>query len=361
MPTIVKRKGKRGVTYIARARVRGHRDLTQTFSTAAAALAWAQAKEAELRELKAHARNVRADVSGLTVRDLIKEYLDDPKTKSQRSFDDTAARLGWWVENLGGERLLTLSVMQLREASDKLARTTASPRRRKRSAATVNRILSSFRSAWNWAIASQLIPPTHPWPTRIMLPEQRGRDRHLSADELKTLLKAAESDPTIRAGIIVSIATGLRASELLRLDWHDLLPGGRKLLVRITKTGKPRTVHLTPAAVAALKGLRGEHVTKLTGPIFTTVTGCKLDLYSLGRRWRPIRTAAGLADFRWHDLRHTTASILGRAGASLHQIGAVLGHSSPVTTARYSHFVEGEAMPQHADLDKFLTTDEATK
>jgi site-specific recombinase XerD len=53
--------------------------------------------------------------------------------------------------------------------------------------------------------------------------------------------------------------------------------------------------------------------------------------------WEWVRDAAGLEDVRLHDLRHSFASILVSAGASLPLIGALLGHSNPATTARYAH------------------------
>jgi site-specific recombinase XerD len=71
-------------------------------------------------------------------------------------------------------------------------------------------------------------------------------------------------------------------------------------------------------------------------------------------RWLPIRDAAGLRDFRWHDLRHSCASFLAQNGATLLEIGAVLGHRSTSATRRYAHLVEGEPVKAHAALDAKL-------
>jgi len=43
---------------------------------------------------------------------------------------------------------------------------------------------------------------------------------------------------------------------------------------------------------------------------------------------------------RFHDLRHTAASFLAKGGASLPEIGAILGHKSAAMTKRYSHFAQ---------------------
>jgi len=60
---------------------------------------------------------------------------------------------------------------------------------------------------------------------------------------------------------------------------------------------------------------------------------------------RPERAAAaiGRPDLRFHDLRHTTASLLINQGVDLHTIGAILGHASAQTTKRYAHLSVGAA------------------
>ena len=64
-------------------------------------------------------------------------------------------------------------------------------------------------------------------------------------------------------------------------------------------------------------------------------------LVNLQDAWQMIRTRAGIKDMRLYDLRHTYASILaGDFKESLPRIGQILGHSSPLTTARYVHRVE---------------------
>ena len=61
-------------------------------------------------------------------------------------------------------------------------------------------------------------------------------------------------------------------------------------------------------------------------------------LVNLQKPWRAIRKQAGLDDVSIHDLRHSFASI--SVGLTLPVIGRVLGHSQPVTTARYAHVAD---------------------
>ena len=56
--------------------------------------------------------------------------------------------------------------------------------------------------------------------------------------------------------------------------------------------------------------------------------------------WETLRRTANLKDARTHDLRHTFASVLASGGQSLPVIGALLGHSTPVTTQRYAHLFD---------------------
>jgi integrase len=72
--------------------------------------------------------------------------------------------------------------------------------------------------------------------------------------------------------------------------------------------------------------------------VFLTDEGEPADKFFLNYRWSKVRTAAGLADFRWHDLRHSCASFLAQNGATLVEIGAVLGHSSPSITEQICAF-----------------------
>ena len=67
------------------------------------------------------------------------------------------------------------------------------------------------------------------------------------------------------------------------------------------------------------------------------------------RTWRAITKAAGITGLRVHDLRHSFASQLASGGASLPLIGALLGHSTPNTTARYTHLFDD---PQRAAVEK---------
>lgn len=344
MATFNKRKNSDGShSWVAWVRVKPFKPATRGgFSTKKQAIAWAEPLE---RDLRGKRKAVRADVTTLTIGELAREFLDDPETKSLRTYADLSLLIAWWVNLYGGERVLDFGVLTLRAARTKL--------QPGRAPATVNRHLSAMRSCWNWARAAGFIPQDRLWPARLMLTEPTGRTRSLSDDELDRVLKAAaEHSDVMHAAIIVSIACGVRQSELLRLKWSDVDLDKQRLRVMLSKNAESRSVYLPTSAVAVLKKLK---MAPLVGHyVFIDDAANPVKKMWLEYRWRTIRKAATLHDFRWHDLRHSCASFLAQNGANLLEIGSVLGHKSTAITRRYAHLVEGAPVTGHTRLDHKL-------
>ena len=333
MASYQKRKNNDGSTSVmAWVRIKPFKPASKAFATPAAAKAWATSLEAELRQQR-KSGEARRDLTSLTIKGLVEAFLEDPETMRLKYFGDLQNLLAWWVNHCGGEKVLTFGAVKLREARELL--------HNGRGPATVNRYLSALRSCWNWGRAAQYVPVEKVWPTRLFLTEPRERVRFLNDAELAGVMHAAEEHaPWMHAAVIVSLATGLRQGELLRLEWKDVDFDRKTVTVLISKNTKRRIVHLPDPAILALKKLRRDGV---VGPklIFVRPDGEAADKSFLTFHWNKVRAAAGLVDFRWHDLRHSCASFLAQNGASLVEIGSVLGHSSPSITAKYSHLVAG--------------------
>lgn len=164
------------------------------------------------------------------------------------------------------------------------------------------------------------------------------RERFLSTAELARLgaalaasEKANKVTPYGLAAVRLLVFTGARASEILGLTWADV----EGSTVRLVRKGRIGTLHLPPPARAVLDALP-----RLKGNPHVIVGGRRgrpLTLWGLEQLWQDVRKAAGLADVRLHDLRHSFASVAAAGGMSLPIIGAMLGHSQPGTTARYAH------------------------
>lgn len=161
-------------------------------------------------------------------------------------------------------------------------------------------------------------------------------------DALTTLEDAGEILPLPAAAIRLILLTGARHSEILHLRWeHVDLAAGRALLVEHkTMARGDRMLYLPMEAIPLLKSLP-KH--KLSPFVFAGEGKDGTIGSSLRHAWDLVRSKAGLDDVRIHDLRHTFASLGIASGLTLEQVGQLLGHSSPATTARYSHLVDESA------------------
>jgi integrase len=349
---VYRRTTQHGPVYLALVRLKGFKGVSKTFPTADEAIAWAGATKKELGTERKRGP-ARADLSTLTVGGLVREYLVDPVTMALRSFETYHDRLDWWVLKYGTTRVLDLTVLALREA--RAALQAGQGLEAPLGPATVNRYLAAIRAAWNWSRSAGLVPADRVWPTKLMLPEPKGRTRYLTDGELTRLLEATRKRGRAEyAMLIVSLATGVRQGELLRLTWADVDFERERARVLLTKNGESRAVHLPAVAIEALKAIRAKGTVVSTKHCFLDNRGEPYVKDTLHHWWNVVRNEAGITDFRWHDLRHSCASFLAQKGATLLEIGSVLGHKSPSVTMRYAHLVQGAPVTGHAALDEKL-------
>jgi integrase len=169
-------------------------------------------------------------------------------------------------------------------------------------------------------------------------PEHQRR-RYLTTDELARLATALTTLRDQQSADIIRLLllTGARRGETLQARWCDIdLAAG--VWNKPGATTKQRTQHTVPLSEAACRLLRDLRDRVDSQWVFPTADGGpRRDVKDA---WAAACRTAGIRDARVHDLRHTYASVLASAGLSLPVIGALLGHSTPVTTARYSHLFD---------------------
>ena len=140
------------------------------------------------------------------------------------------------------------------------------------------------------------------------------------------------------------LLTGCRLGEILELKWSYVDFERRMLLLPESKTGK-KIVYLSEQATEVLKG-----ITRNQKDVFVFPgKDPKNPITTIRKPWVNICKAAGLSELRLHDLRHSFASVGASDGLSLTVIGALLGHSNPMTTERYAHLA---ASPVHQAADQ---------
>lgn len=134
--------------------------------------------------------------------------------------------------------------------------------------------------------------------------------------------------------------TGIHKSALMALKWGDIEPDLAFVTVRgeTTKTGEPRRVPLNAEAREVLR----EYGLQLRGKVFPFERFPWEEWYEVRDRmgWGKDCEIPRLRKFRFHDLRHCTASWLVMAGASLLQTAKILGYKELATTQRYAHLSE---------------------
>jgi integrase len=210
-----------------------------------------------------------------------------------------------------------------------------------------NRCLEVLSKAMNLAELWELRPAGSNPCVRLSANTERKRRRYLTSEELQRLLVAV--DGFAAAGVRwrfaqlvrLLLVTGCRVREIMAARWDWLQ--GTVLLVpaeahKTGQDGSDRRVHLPPAAMAILQELRQQS----NSPWIIAGDG---DGHLVGywRMWDQLLEQAGISNLRIHDLRHNFASLGVSAGLSLPQIGGLLGHASPQTTARYAHLVDEAA------------------
>jgi integrase len=336
--------------YTATVRVKPYPSASRTFSTRKDALEWGRANEKELK-LQSERSGVRRDVTRITIGQLVAEYLSDHQTQQLVSYDARSRYLAWWSSHYGSERVMGFGVVQIREGRDAYSKG--------RGPAAVNRCLASLRAAWNWGRDAGLVPPERAWPERLAFTEPKDRVRFLSDAELTAVIAvAAQDSPAMHAAILVSIGCGIRKGELFRLKWTDIDLERQQLRIVKAKNVKAdgesrsRSVYMPAIVVNAVRELRKAPI--VGQYVICDENGQGVDRGWLFRRWDVIRAEAKLQDFHWHDLRHCCASFLAQNGASLLEIGHVLGHRNPATTMRYAHLVDAKPVTGHAGLEAKL-------
>jgi integrase len=195
-------------------------------------------------------------------------------------------------------------------------------------------------------------------------PQVRRKEiRPLNRDEVRTLFEAAASN-RLEALYIVAVHCGLRQGELLGLKWEDVDLEVRRLQIRRTlsngeftppKTAKSRrSVGLTSTAVEALKRHSERQAQEMVradihyqdqGLVFASLVGTPLSRRNLTRSFKALLKRAGLPHtVRFHDLRHTCATLLLSQNTHPKFVQELLGHATvAVTLDTYSRVMPGMA------------------
>jgi integrase len=216
--------------------------------------------------------------------------------------------------------------------------------------ATVNRYLSTVRGLlrmardeWQWIDT---------FPKIRLLPGEVERDRWLTREEAERLVRVCPAH--LAALVRFALATGCRAGEITALEWNRVDLNRKTAWLNQTKNGTPRGVPLNEDAAQVLR----EQIGKDLHHCFA-YQGKPIKWELTNTAWHTALAAAGIKDFRFHDLRHTWASWHRQAGTSCDELKELGGWKSRVMVDRYAKYATEHLSLAAARIERVRAEDVA--
>ena len=207
------------------------------------------------------------------------------------------------------------------------------------------------------------LPPTEPKEMKV-----------LSKEEIQRFLIQAKEEGMYEL-FLLELTTGLRRGEILALTWDDLnfetgelrinkqiVPVGGKLITSEPKTKAAfRTIILPPPMVGLLQEYKRGIFSQLIFPSRTR-PGQPVDPGYIRKRLQDILERAGCKKVRFHDLRHTFATISLEHGMDVKTLSSIIGHVSSRTTLNiYTHITSEMQENAAANIDRGIAKAEVTE
>lgn len=323
---------RRGESWRAVIRKKGHRTRTKTFKRQGSAQRWVRETEVLLD---------RAEASGdRDVGELIQRYVDEiGSVKSWgRSYRAGVLRL---KRDFGGTTLSELTPARMLEWA----------RGRKASPATITleqsflgAVLHTAEALWDvrvdWATIRRgryLIRSMN------LMGKAEERERRVEGDEIARIKAATRSTLPMSDLIDFAIDSAMRAGEITRIRWSDLDPVKKTVLIRdrkhpTEKIGNHQRVPLLGNCWDIVQ--RQPRADERIFPY---------DENTMCTAFQRARTRAGAKTLRFHDLRHEGISRLFERGMQIHQVALVSGHRSWQMLKRYTN-LKPESLHDHVDV-----------
>ena len=321
--------------YRALVRLKGYPPQSATFDRKTDAKKWAQDTESAIRDGR-HFKT--AEAKKHTVAELIDRYTTTILPTRPKSIQNHTIHLRWWKNRIGYYFLSDVTAAIISQCRDELLNEKIAGGK-KRGPATVARYMTTMSYLMNLALREWEWIEINPF-TRVKKPkEPRGRVRFLYNDERERLLDAckASTNKDLYPIVVLAISTGMRQGEILNLKWKDIDLQRSQLVVHESKNNERRAVPIVGLAHQTL--LERSKLRRIDTPYVFPDTEPKRPV-RIRKAWDAVLLKAEIKNFRFHDLRHTTASYLAMNGATLAEIAEVLGHKNLQMVKRYAHLSE---------------------
>ena len=350
MANIEKRVSLDGKTsYRVKIRLKGYPTQSATFEKLTLAKEWVARTETKIKDGK-YFSEIQARKH--FVWEIIDRYKQNVLIHKKSIKQDWTSQLSWWNDKIGQYCLADVTPALISQMKDVLLKENGS-RGKPRSSATINRYLTTLQCVFSIAVKEWELLEVNPFFRVKKLQEPRGRVRFLSEEERKRLLEECKKvrNSYLYPAVIVALSTGARKMEVLSLKWEDVDIGGERAVLHDTKNGERRSLSLLGDVKKLIVELYNNKRPKDIY-VFPSLDGNKP--FDITRSWKTAVRNAEIKDFRFHDLRHTTASYLAMQGKSSGELAEVLGHKTLQMVKRYAHLSDDHKKSLTADMNKTI-------
>ena len=370
----VLRRPNRKKQFLAQITKRGKR-LSQSFATKTEAECW-------IRDVNYHIQHItNVDLLSATVSEATQVWLQDMSTawtdKTRDAYEYIHNK--YIIQPLGNKRVLHVTSSDIRATMDAAKENGASAR-------DLRYIWQNFSSLFGYLINAGIIQHNPARSVSKPSSHQMHKPAQFFSKEQSDILVsyAGHTNDPLEHLYYLAISTGAREGELLGLKWQNInwetnsisivqqvkwstrkRFGDKNFMFAAPKTRKAiRHIKIGPDTiqrlreqeekVRMLKQLKGadwqEH-----DLVFPSSTGTPIEPTNLNRRFKKLLKNASLPQYRFHELRHTHASLLLLQGTHPQIVSERLGHSDIATTLRlYSHVIPSLQNDAALNIEKIL-------
>lgn len=350
-------------TWLAQVTIEGKR-ISKTFQTRKEGQEWIHSMTNQVR------MGLTYSGSKTSVEELLTAWLSLKKSKTRLATEEQYRRTArlYILPALGKARLQELSAARIQAFYSELERRGIGAR----TIEIVHTVLHGFLSH---AVRLGLVAQN--WAALVEVPRPEKREMRVWDEaQVSQFLQSVSGDLFYR----MAFATGMRRGELLGLQWKDLdwssgmiqvrrqayEPEGGGFIFQAPKTERGRrAIRLGKGLLEALRNHFTETIPQLMAIagrawrdhdlIFPSKVGTPLSGYNVSKRFQELIKVTGLPAIRFHDMRHSAASIMLLHGEPPVRVAAILGQSVQVLLSTYAHYIPDDQERASRLMDEITT------